>query len=401
MSKFIQKCTCTLLAPYHLSADSYSRLTLLYEPLIGTKAMKLYQELVAMGTRQRMWSLEDLLAFLGLNESQFKTERQHLEEYGLLVTWSNPLQSTFEFHLSPPMEAEAFFRDEVYGRMFQHVCGSARFGQLQKFLSGSTSPERLSNISRQLSTEALEEKWDEKKELSFLQNRPASTDLEKYPFDWDEFYKGMNHVFPMRIRTIENRIRIARMANFYGISENDMQKHVFRSLRNNRTMIDFDDLQKRAESATKRDLPKQARNLPKQQIAPLLYLQEKTGSPLAVPQTEKEVITKLMETYHFSHEVINTLIDYVFQKCHNQFPPKYVYSVAASWKREKIQTAAQAKEYIQKVESRTRYGNTPVSQGAPLPKWYSDTGKDAVEDKELTEKAKQVLEEFMNKGGNK
>lgn len=378
---------CRILPPAMRSADAVSALMVLYEPMIGVRARGVYDMLNAFCTREQCWNLEELLLMLDMKKERFVSERRHLEEFGLLQTFSDITQRYFEFRLQEPLSPQAFFQDEIFCRIYHQTVGQSRYELARKMFAVDVKSENLKNVSATLADSGLYEDWDAQKELDFIQANGPIQNLEKYPFDWVKFYEGMDVQIPNNLRTIHNRMQIARLANFYGVAEEDMKKHVLRSIRNNRSRIDFDFLQEILQKGTKKNNAQARQKEPTLDMSPLLYLQKKTGKNARLTEREINVLTRLTEQYEFGNEVINTLVDYCLKECRSQFNPRFIYSVANTWSREKIETVQQAQAYIEQDRQARSNGFIKETEQPGLPDWYADTQEDEEPDQDLIAQA--------------
>lgn len=396
MSEKKQEITCRIVPPAMRSADSAGYLSVLYEPLIGLRARSVYDMLGAFcqGTQQ-CWGLEEILQMLELNQTRFEAERKHLEEYCLLETYTDESRQYYEFRLQAPLCPEDFFRDEIFSRLYEQVMGKTRFDQAKVLFGITERKNSLQNISSSLAESGMMEEWDAQKELDFMQNSGSVRDLQRYPFDWTIFFDGMEMQIPNNLRTLHNRKRIARLANYYGIAEEDMKKYVFFCIRQNKTRIDFEELEDRLKKATKRENTEARQAEVTLDMSPVLYLMKKTGKHIRLTQNEQSVLTRLTDEYEFPNEVVNTLVDYALKECRNQFNPKFIYAVANTWAREKIETPEAARAYIEQDKKARQTGFAQPEQVQGVPDWYEDTGENDEMDPELLAKALAIQAELQ------
>lgn len=397
MSKKKQEIVCRILPPAMRSSDSAGYLCVLYEPLIGVQARTVYDMLQAFCLRsQQCWNLDEILQMLDMKKSRFDAQRKHLEEFGLLQTYADESREYYEFHLYAPLCPENFFADEFFSSLYLKTVGKTRFEKARLLFEVEKRKDNLKNISAALAESGLLEDWDASKELEFVQNNGSVQNLQRYPFDWNVFFQGMNIQIPNNLRTLHNRTRIARLANFYGIAEEDMKKYVVRSIRQNRTVIDFDSLEELLKKSTKHNNAEVRQSEPTLDMSPMVYLMKKTGKNVRLTQKEQSVLTRLMDEYEFPNEVVNTLVDYALKECRNQFNDKYIYSVANTWAREKIDTPEAARAYIEQDKQIRQSGFVKPEQAQGKPDWYEDTGeKDAV-DQDLLKQALAIQAQLRN-----
>ena len=217
---------------------------------------------------------------------------------------------------------------------------------------------------------------------------------EQSPINWTAFFRGMNHVFPVSLRTKENLDYIVSLAGFYGLNEDEMKKYVWRAIQQNHQVIDFSVLENMLKKNVKTLSPETACPENSWDLSPFVYLQNKSGKNVPLVEREIEVLTKLRDDYEFSDAVINILMDFCLKECSNRITPKYIYAVASTWARAGIETAEQALSRSENdKKSRDKQGNQTEVKGEP--DWYGDTGENDEVDPELLAKALSIQAELQ------
>ncbi|MGM9971810.1 MAG: DnaD domain protein [Anaeroplasmataceae bacterium] len=115
-----------------LSTDDYNSLSLLYQPLIGSQALFVYEALASLiernGLRSESLYYVNLLDLLGLDEKTFNDSRLKLEAIGLMETFSN--NDDYVLLLKIPLTPTQFLVDSVFGVYLKSKVGDKMFDYL-------------------------------------------------------------------------------------------------------------------------------------------------------------------------------------------------------------------------------------------------------------------------------
>lgn len=318
----------------HLSYEQRQSLSLLYGPLIGKSALCLYYLLQSI---DKTMELEEIKLVLHLNDAQFERSRNHLEQYHLIETYIG--KDTLLVRVLAALMPEAFLSHDTYSRLYLAHVGMKVFDQVKLMLQkDKTIPEQYTKVESPLDVSSLDA-WSEAKEIAYEKVKP--TMKQKYDFDFQTLFRGMDRVFPMRYRTSENLDRIAQLAKIYGVSAKDMRKYVFRSIDSNKNAFDVKKLESWVRS--NRKVEKAPKDM--YQMAPVQFLRNKQNG-IPVVKTDQILIDKLCTQFQFPNEVVNTLIEYTLKQTNQQFSKNYVEKVAASWVRLHVDSRQKALEVI-------------------------------------------------------
>ena len=130
-------------------------------------------------------------------------------------------------------------------------------------------------------------------------------------------------------------------------------------------------------------------------MPPVRFLQAKQRG-IAVSNADKKLIDDVLsERYQLKPEVINVLIEYVLERCHQEFRKSYVEKVAATWVRLEIDTKEKALSHIQEEPKENTYVRTKKEK--QLPKWFHD--QDSVEQEQEEDIDAEKLMERLRKLG--
>jgi replication initiation and membrane attachment protein len=351
-------------------------LALLYLPLMGQDAFLLYEVLNALsGALDK----QQLLDMTGFSQSRFDKARESLEMFGLLDTWLNPVDESQVLELHPPKSPKLFFQHGIYSRMLLQKLGSKRFDQLAAILAGRPDRTGMQKMSRQLDADSLELGWSESKEKAWQESKPT---VQTGSFDWDKFYTGHDTDLPLNMRTPANEEIIASLANLYGLTEEQMRIHVVRACPRPLRNLNIDTLKDNVRKARPNAKAEKSYDM-----SPVRFLQTlQNGIPVSNP--DKKIIEKLVNTYRFSNETANSLIDYILRTNNKKFFANYVYKIAAEWVRLGIDSRQQALDW------EAGQGKTKARQAVTdKPDWYDAAGTYEA-DPELDARLDRLLHEL-------
>lgn len=318
----------------HLSSEQRQSLNLLYGPLMGKNSICLYEFL---GSIQNLVELEDVYLLLNMNASQFDIARNRLEQYHLIETYVH--EGDMLILLYAPLLPDSFLCHETYSRLYLASVGAKCFDKVKAMLyKDKTVSSSYTKVESPLDVSILDS-WNESKEIAFEKVKP--TIKQKYDFDFATLFKGMDRIFPVRLRTSENLDRIAEMAKIYGIDAKDMRKYVQRSTNPSTHVFDLEKLKDMV--MRNRKVMEVSKDLYK--MSPVKFLQNKQNG-IPVVKSDQALIERLCKEFQFPIEVVNTLIEYTLQQTNQQFSRNYVEKVAASWVRLGVDSRKKALDII-------------------------------------------------------
>ena len=318
----------------HLSSEQRQSLNLLYGPLMGKNSICLYEFL---GSIQNLVELEDVYLLLNMNASQFDIARNRLEQYHLIETYVH--EGDMLILLYAPLLPDSFLCHETYSRLYLASVGAKCFDKVKAMLyKDKTVSSSYTKVESPLDVSILDS-WNESKEIAFEKVKP--TIKQKYDFDFATLFKGMDRIFPVRLRTSENLDRIAEMAKIYGIDAKDMRKYVQRSTNPSTHVFDLEKL----KDMVMRNRKVMEVSKDPYKMSPVKFLQNKQNG-IPVVKSDQALIERLCKEFQFPIEVVNTLIEYTLQQTNQQFSRNYVEKVAASRDRLGVDSRKKALDII-------------------------------------------------------
>lgn len=372
-------------------------LYLLYRPLIGEQACTLYTLLYSLAQCNSKIQEEDLAACMMSTPGLIKQARERLEKYELLKSYANGQGELAYLELCPPLSADDFMKHPIYRRFIRHKVGAEGIERIKRLFEPKKTT--LQNISQSLNP-------DEEEDFDFHQAAQEAINWhepETYDFDWVIFFQNMDRTFPKRLRTRENMSHIAYLATLYGLDEINMRRFVVRHFDEERTHIDFDgviDDLKHSALIKEGEVDNYAQS-------PVVFLKANQPEQAKVLPKEKALLIKLSEKWQFSHELINTIVEYAMAQCDGQFIESYILTLANNMARMNIQTRQEALNYFQTkkdssstskafLSSRMRMGPEKVT----VPDWYDKASEELASEEEveaLLRLGKEILEEPKEK----
>ncbi len=397
MNKLHAKTEVKLLAKAPISHTHMHVLSLLYQPIIGKEAFSLYTTMHALLDRNHLKTPSYPLAFfydmLDLNEASFISARQTLEAVGLIESYQS--DEGFEIDLYLPFSAETFIKDAPFGVYLKDKIGEERFLDLiNHFRIVGPKKRKHKHISV-----SFDDVFKPIQQRIKSQHRFIEDESKKAIFteknDIELVISGLpNSVDKKALTTKKSKEKLQEIAYIYQCSEAELQKILLKSYDHETGCFNFDDVVKRAQSHYQKHGQKSP--MKKNDAYSLSYfknthpkdlLEAVTGTKAAA--VELRVIERLIVESGFKHEVINVLIAYVLKELNNEFPAyNYFDKVLATWRRQGIEKAEDAVNYImkrkhqknQKPPSR-KYGSRKDKPIDTNVDWFDDYLKDQGENK--------------------
>lgn len=368
----------SIAASLNIPANWTTFLTILYRPLIGEQACTLYTLLYGLANSHTKVEMEDIHALMLISPSLVIQARERLEEYDLLNSYANSEGQIVLLELCPPLNADAFMKHPIYRRLLGQKVGVEGMERIKRLLE--PKKKRLKNISKALSLDSEAEYSEVSLPIPLNWHDP-----EQYDFDWEIFFHNMHRTIPQRLRTRQNMSYIAYLANLYGLGEISMRHIVVRHMSEDKTSIDFDNV---VEDLKKSNQIQESDPNNFSQ-SPVAFLKANQPKQAQVLPKEKAVLAKLSQTWQFSNELINTLVDYSMRQCQGQFIDRYILTVANNMARMNIQTREEALAYFEnnhmaKVSSK-KYGKSLGPEEVVVPSWYDTASQELASDEDIEE----------------
>lgn len=434
-------------------------LTLLYQPLIGSKAYSLYMTLWSELEQDRLWGEENthhsLMAILQSNLKGIYQERLKLEGIGLLKTYVKVEDDSksFAYELQAPLSPGQFFTDGVLNIYLYNRLGKNKFMKLKRFFSDEeldlkaykpitkTFNEVFVSVKATHMVSTMNDETRFSLELEqgnqFVErNEDSNVTIDESVFDFDLFFAGISEVMiPKKSVTLKVKEAIKKLSFLYGINPIEMQGIVMSALDPTET-IDIEKLRIVARDwyqfENGNELPKLSDRIqpisnrtmtieaPKTKegelikqlelVSPKQLLTEISGG--AAPSTaDLKIVEDVMFRQKLLPGVVNVLIHYVMLRTDMKLTKSYVEKLASHWARKEITTVKAAMDLAKQEHRQYQEWATSKKESTGkkkpirkelLPEWLKqeDGNNDKVERKTINpafEEEKRKIEERIKK----
>lgn len=364
-----------------LIAD-YDQRTLvnLYQPIIGSTAVALYNYLVAESENQKIYgpsNHESLLIHMQLSTSEFIDARKMLEAVGLVKTYRSGYDDeykNYEYYIYSPKTPKAFFDDALlYGVLIKYVGEKAakRLNSIYRLTFKEAEGEDISATFG----EVFHPDFTDPVYSKVLNNEKAQgrkTAKIDSEFNYDRFFEALFAISQIKQSAITKKElkEIERLATLYGVDEIDTAsivsdiydsslekgkrvdiKKMSEILQND---INYSFLSKKTRKGTVSTISGTsdlANKINLMEIsAPKDYLTVlQNGTKPATP--DLRLVEDLSEQFKLTNGVLNALVDFVLQTNDNVLPRALCEKIAASLVRENITTALDAMNFLKKMNN--------------------------------------------------
>lgn len=418
-------------------------LTMLYQPLVGSKAIGLYNTLWSE-LKQYVSGGEEsnhhaLMIHMYMPLPEIYEERMKLEALGLLKVYVKKEQDirSFLYELQPPLSPKQFFDDVVLNIFLYNRLGKTKYNKLkQSFLELEYDASAYSEV-----THSFNDVFQ-----SFSPSQIASLQEEvsvpsgfaapgrtagKAPSIWNDFFdfelfaEGLSALVPKKVLTASVKEAIVKLAYVYGMNALAMQNVVLGALTEHHT-IDMEKLRKGARDwyqfengsavpvFSERVQPLDARTMQHkepssqeelliqqlEQISPRELLKEISGGtePTAA---DLKIIEDVMLSQKLLPGVVNVLIYYVMLRTDMKLSKTYVEKIAGHWARKKVTTVQDAmmlakeenRQYQEWATSKKTPKKRATTRKEQLPEWLEEQKQQSAASKSQTESAVDLEEE--------
>ena len=379
----------TVYASTSLNPDDVNVITLLYSPLIGADAYKLYMTLQSLLSRSSLTSHsilhKELLDITGMNAKKFADARLKLEAIGLLSTYKNG--SEYMFLLKSPLTARGFLSDGVLGMYLYSIVGDAEFRRIQKlFQIPRVDKSNFTEITASFDDVFQSIEDIEIKQEDYSVNRKMNTGIKikNYDFDFSLFESGIAATF-LEGKRITKRFEtfIINIAYAYGFNE-EMMREIYNKSLNNSGSFDYTLCSKKAREKYaelhENPLPKLAvksehemsaaeelfQTLPAKEL-----IETSTGVKVASGMDIEKVNQLYQEYSELPRSVINVCVVYAIKKCEGTVPVySYFDTILKDWINKGIVTFELAQQAVEKTSKQTT--NNKKRKVSEEPKWLED-----------------------------
>lgn len=406
-------------------------ITLLYQPLIGSKCFSLYMTLWGELEQNRIWGEEtthhSLMTIMQSNLHDIYQERLKLEGLGLLKSYLVETDEfkRFVYELQAPLRPDEFFQDGVLNIYLYNRVGKNKFSHLKRFFSDQQLEDGMRDVTKtfndifdsgqsaemiaRVNQETLNDLSPNNGREFMQTNKRADMTFSDDAFDFDLFFSGLSDaIIPAKAITPSVKEVIKKIAFLYGINAVDMKNVIMNSIDQNDN-IDIELFRKAArdwyqfrhgdelpglldkiQPAYSRTVKSEKQRSQEEEviyqlevISPRQFLTDLSEG--ALPTTgDLQIIEEVMLQQKLEAGVVNVLIYYVMLKTDMKLTRGYVQKIASHWARKKVTTVKEAmalakqehRQYQQWAEEKTTkkpatYKKAPIRKEM-LPSWLNE-----------------------------
>ncbi|MGG0236985.1 replication initiation and membrane attachment family protein [Bacillus rhizoplanae] len=409
--------------------SNYDRkvLTMLYQPLIGSKAFSLYMTLWGELEQDRLFGRENthhsIMVTMQMQLPDIYEERIKLEAIGLLNVYMKKEKDIrmFIYELQPPLMPKQFFDDIVLSIFLYNRLSKAKYNQVKQYFL----EEEFDFVSYENMTRSFNDVFgsfnpgqvEYAKEELLMPNATVmpgraqgnAPKLWNDFFDFSLFVEGLSALVPRKAITEQMRECVITLAYVYGIDPLSMQNIVLGAVTEYHT-IDMERLRKGARDwyqfengqalpvFSERTQPLHARTMKEkepttqeemlikqlEEISPRELLKEISGG--AEPtKADLQIIEEVMLNQKLTPGVVNVLIYYVMLRSDMKLAKTYVEKIAGHWARKKVGTVSEAmalakeenRQYQEWAETKKK-GRTSkkIVRKEMVPDWLKEEAKE-------------------------
>ncbi|MBY7143191.1 DnaD domain protein [Virgibacillus sp. NKC19-3] len=391
----------------YLPVDYGKSLTHLYQPLIGTHAVTLYQTLLHDMELQREREAQThhtLMNYLNIPLDEIYQARLKLEAIGLLKTYKQNTETTnmYTYELQSPFAPKDFFKDAMLTQLLFHHIGDAKFKELKNHYV--TTPKRQIGTDITASFHDVFQTFEPSLGtvgVSSNEEKPATSE-QKTDFSWIEMMLKQRMIPVGKVLTPENKKLISQMMQLYDLYAHEIDKSVLWALTSD-NRLDAEEfktachdlfkqkyndtpiqLKNKAVSSqhetTKKPETKEDQLIHELEIISPKQLLEDLSSGNHASEQDMRVIRGVMTTQGLPSPVMNVLIHYVLLQSNMKLSKAYLEKIASHWSRANLKTAKEAMAFAKKEKDRYQKGAASKSKSTyrkaesneVVPDWFKE-----------------------------
>ncbi|KND62640.1 DnaD domain protein [Candidatus Phytoplasma phoenicium] len=387
-----------------LLPEEQKNLTLLYQPLVGSNALGLYNTLyflhqTSLSSNSKQYMHQFLFDILNIDAKKFLKIKEKLEIVNLLDTFENSLQEKI-YVLHSPLKEKKFFQDPILNQFLLSEVGEVIYTNLQSICL--TSKNQIDLKSYKKISKTFPEIYNFKKinlQKTILHyTKTHSSDNQKnlifqQYFEYESFINGLPERFQQPfLLEWKNIDFITKIAFIYEIKPKEMISLYQESFQYNyEEEVDLSILTTTIKRKyLKKDKIKivNTKDFSDKENEMIFYL--KNTHPHRIINTFGkskffcsslyDIVLSLHNKNNVENGVINALLMYVFKlkPHHNNIVPAYNYfqTILNSWLQKGIISTETAYDFL--MEEQKNYHYTKNKQNNP--KWLDDAKKELILD---------------------
>lgn len=353
-----------------ISALDQKVLTYLYLPIIGAKAMALYQFLayeyeVSKELRNMKITEERILKNLGFSADALERQCKRLEALNLLEVLHNEKKNSKIFNIYAPLEPSDFFNNTIFNAMLLKNTSTDDY-DIAKFIFKDEG-DVLEEQGYTKRVTCITEVFDNVEDLPTM---PVGKGMKSKPKKSNPTLKEVNATQIIE-QLSENQIYVKKndktmklienIYSLYKVSLDKILNAIVAAYNFNSQKVDEEIMYGKLSAEIARDEVKtlalnfDATNIIEEKQKIKVYEFETIESSdylsllmngLTISQAHAEMLKKLQTTYKLRNSVINCLLDFSYYKNDATIVPNYLYKIAGTMNELNIKTADAAMQYL-------------------------------------------------------
>lgn len=394
-----------------LTIDYAQSLTHLYQPLIGIKAVSLYQTLlhdIELQSNSSLQTHHTLMIYLNLSLDEIYKARLKLEGIGLLKTYEQTSieNKSYLYRLQSPFSPKNFFKDAMLTELLYYHLGKNKYKILKNHYEEASNKQSGYNITATFSEvfQTIQPHKAHVEEIKINKAEQQGPNIKEVDFSSIELMLSQRMIPKNKVMTSKNKRLISEMMHLYDLAAYEIEKSILWAL-NEENILDVDEFKnachdlfkvKHNESPLTLATKQQSENKPEVDFSSLtkeeqLIHQFETISPKQIledlssgnqaSEREMRMISEVMTSQGLPAPVMNVLVHYVLIQSDMKLSKAYLETIASHWSRANLKTAKEAMEFARKEIENFQKGkksNRRFRRRASkevIPEWFKDRDK--------------------------
>jgi len=395
-------------------------LIMLYQPIIGSEAIGVYFSLWSDLDKQEIMSVSHthhhLIKTMGVSLKEMLESREKLEAIGLLKTFfKKDSVNSYIYELYSPIGAKAFFEHPVLNITLYNNLGKIEYEKITNYFKMPViKTGEYEDITKKFSDvyEGSPKDYNVNEVCNIKSININNLDIES-KLDYNLIISNLEGIVSDKVFNKTLKELIDNLTFIYDLDSYEIC-NIIRNSINSNGVIDKETLRKNARNYYQfenngslpyliykkqpehlrnpiGDTSKRARMIYTfETITPYELLKSKAGG-VEPTSRDLKIIESLLVDMKLNSGVVNVLVDYVLKINNNKLTKNFIETIAAQWKRLKIETVEKAMEVAEKEHKRiTKSKNSKKMVEKPV--WFDKQ----VETKKTSDKEIEELQDMLN-----
>ena len=404
-----------------LSDQDRITINTLYAPIIGASAVglffSLWNDLDASMIASVEHSHHHLMTILKMSLDEIKRCRESLETMGLLRTYYKEGDlNEYIYELYSPLSPAEFFSNSIYNVLLYNYVGKSEYDKLvKKYQRHDIDLKGFKDITKKINE--VYESSSISSPDNIIKRDALGINVDNI-IDFDFIFSSLpKNLINEKTFNLETRKLINQLAYIYNIDNIKMCELIRESI-STRGIIDSGELRKNARGmylSNNGNLPSLIYRTQPEYLKSPVGDNSKKGKLLAVFENttpydflkskqnntkptarDLKLLESLLIDLDLKPAVVNVLIDYVLRKNNNKLTTGYVETIAGQWKRQNIETAADAMAFAEEEHKKTlkiKEKAKAKENTTKKPDWFDEK----IEKKEISAEEEKKMQEMLEK----